>query len=379
LDSSRQIDRDPDRKPLRVGYISSDFRDHCQSFFTIPLLAHHDRSQFRVFCYCGARRLDAISRRIQGHADEWRNIWGLDDQRAARMIQDDRIDILVELNLHMAGNYLLVLARKPAPVQVTWLGYPGSTGVETIDYRITDPHLDPPGAGESFYSERSIHLPESFWCYDPLTSELAANQLPALTSGLVTFGCLNSFAKVNDRVLELWARVLSVVPGSRLLLICEAPSARKRTLEKLALHGIDSTRIEFSDRLSRQDYLKLYNRIDVALDTFPANGHTTSLDGLWMGVPVVTLPGQTAVSRGGLSIMSNLGLREFVAESEDGFVEIARATSADLRRLAELRLNLRSQMQRSPLMDGPRFARHMEQAYRQMWRRFCVADKLTSA
>jgi predicted O-linked N-acetylglucosamine transferase (SPINDLY family) len=172
---------------------------------------------------------------------------------------------------------------------------------------------------------------------------------------------------------------LSVVPGSRLLLICEAPSARKRTLEKLALHGIDSTRIEFSDRLSRQDYLKLYNRIDVALDTFPANGHTTSLDGLWMGVPVVTLPGQTAVSRGGLSIMSNLGLREFVAESEDGFVEIARATSADLRRLAELRLNLRSQMQRSPLMDGPRFARHMEQAYRQMWRRFCVADKLTSA
>ena len=196
---------DPERR-LRIGYVSPDFREHVDSFFAIPLLSNQDHRQFEVFCYGSVVRPDLLTERVRGYVDVWRNTVGLSDQQLADMIRSDQIDILVDLKLHTANNRLLVFARKPAPVQVCWLGYPGTTGLSTIDYRLTDPYLDPPGLFDAFYSEESIRLPDTFWCYDPLTDRPTVNALPALNNGVVTFGCLNNFCKINDECLALWRR-----------------------------------------------------------------------------------------------------------------------------------------------------------------------------
>jgi predicted O-linked N-acetylglucosamine transferase (SPINDLY family) len=256
-------------------------------------------------------------------------------------------------------------------VQVTFAGYPGSTGLEAIDYRLSDPYLDPPGLNDQFYSETSIRLPDSFWCYDPLVTELAVNALPAQTDGHVTFGCLNNFCKVNEPVLRLWAQVLKTVDRSRLMMLCPEGSHRQPLLDLLQREGIGPDRIELIAHRPRFQYLELYHRIDVGLDTFPYNGHTTSLDSFWMGVPVVTLVGQTVVGRGGLSQLSNLGLPELIAQTPEQYVRIAADLAGDLPRLAELRRTLRGRMEASPLMDAPRFARNIEAAYRQIWRTWC--------
>jgi len=284
------------------------------------------------------------------------------------MVRADRIDVLVDLSLHMAHHRLLVFARKPAPVQVSWLGYPSTTGLETIDYRLTDPFLDSVGAADSCYSEKSARLPETFWCYDPLNETLFPNDLPALRNGFIRFGCLNNFCKVNDGVLELWAKVLAAVAASRLLLLAPLGSARQKVLESFSRCGIESQRIEFVDFAARSKYLELYHRIDLGLETFPYNGHTTSLDSLWMGVPVVTLVGATAVGRAGWSQLSNLGLTELAAHAPQDFVRIASELANDLPRLSELRSTLRQRMATSPLMDAPRFARNIEAAYRRIWK-----------
>jgi predicted O-linked N-acetylglucosamine transferase (SPINDLY family) len=260
-----------------------------------------------------------------------------------------------------------VFAEKPAPIQVTWLGYPGTTGVKAMDYRLTDPYLDPAGT-DSFYTEQSIRLPEIFWCYDPLTDEPPVNPLPAEAAGFVTFGCLNNFCKVTDPVLDLWAQVLRSVPDSKLLLLAPVGSARTRVKARL---GLVSDRVEFAAYQPRCDYLELYHRIDIGLDTFPYNGHTTSLDALWMGVPVISRTGSTVVSRAGLSLMTNLGLPELVTEANDQFVHCAMSLANDRKRLAALRSGLRERMQRSPLMDAARFAKNVENAYRLMWRSWC--------
>src|SRR5271170_2447549 len=364
-------DRDPERK-LRIGFVSPDFYDHCQSFFTIPLLSHLNREQWEIYCYSNVLKPDAVTDRIRGHADAWRTITDVKDQDAAEMIRDDKIDILVDLTLHMALNRLLVFAYKPAPVQVTWLGYPGSTGLETMDYRLSDPYLDPPGTDLSVYSEQTLRLPETFWCYDPQTEEPPANDPSAAKNGFVTFGCLNNFAKVNARVPELWGKVMAACADSRLILLAPTGSARQRFLDQLKKHGIDPARVEFVDRMSRTDYLKLHQRIDIALDPFPCNGHTTSMDAIWMGVPVVTLTGNTAISRGGRSILSNIGVPELIAETPEEYVNIATKLAGDLPRLAELRRTLRGRMEASPLMDAKRFARNIEAAYREMWRKWCA-------
>ena len=297
---------------------------------------------------------------------------GLTDEAAARLVRDDQIDILIDLKLHTSGNRLLVFAQKPAPVQVTWLGYPGTTGLDTIDYRITDPYLDPKGVDEDKNWERPIRLPETFWCYDPLTTEPAVNAPPCLETGFVTFGCLNSFNKVNEQVLQLWARVLNSVDRSRLIILCPEGNHRQPLLDLLQRDGIDPLRIELITRRPRPQYLELYHRIDVGLDTFPYNGHTTSLDSFWMGVPVLTLVGKTSVGRAGVSQLTNLGLPELIAHAPEQYVRIAADLAKDLPRLAELRRTLRPRMQASPLMDAPRFARNVEAAYRQMWRNWCL-------
>jgi len=264
-----------------------------------------------------------------------------------------------------------VFARKPAPVQVSWLGYPGTTGLSTMDYRLSDPYLDPPGLFDAFCSEESIRLPETFWCYDPMTEGLPVNPLPALENGIVTFGCLNNFCKINEGCLSVWSQVLRAVPHSRLVFRTPPGEARERMRVGFDKEAIPASRVDFVERQPRPQYLELYRRIDLCLDPFPYNGHTTSLDALWMGVPTITIIGETVVGRAGLSQLSNLGLQELAAETPDQYVALAVQLAGDLPRLQELRSTLRERMRQSPLMDGARFARNMEHAYREMWRRWC--------
>jgi predicted O-linked N-acetylglucosamine transferase (SPINDLY family) len=362
---------DPERR-LRIGYVSPDFREHCQSLFTWPLLSRHDHGQFDIHCYARVPRPDALTERLRACADTWRDTVGQDDAQVAELVRADRIDILVDLTMHMANGRPLLFARKPAPVQVAWLAYPGTTGLAAMDYRLTDPYLDPPGQQDACYKETSIRLADTFWCYDPLTSAPQPGPLPALAEGRITFGCLNNPCKVTAAVLDLWARVLGAVPGSRLLLLSPEGAHRRGVLERLAAAGTAPDRVEFAPFLPRLDYLALHRRVDLGLDTFPYNGHTTSLDAFWMGVPVVTRIGATVVGRAGWSQLCNLDLRELAADSDEKFVYIASELAKDLPRLARLRGELRPRMEASPLMDGERFTRSLEGVYRDLWRRWCT-------
>jgi predicted O-linked N-acetylglucosamine transferase (SPINDLY family) len=338
------------------------------------LLAAHDHERFEIFCYSNVANPDATTDELRGHADAWRSITGVSDEDAARQIAADRIDVLVDLTMHMEGGRLPLFASKPAPVQICWLAYPGTTGLHAIDYRVTDPHLDPPGSDQSVYVERPLLLPDTFWCY---ASRCSANvgPLPADRTGVVTFGCLNNFAKVNGDVLDLWARVLGEVEGSRLVLLAPEGTARDRVRGRLEGAGVDAARIEFVGRRPQLDYMESYQGIDVALDTFPYGGHTTSLDALWMGVPVVTLVGDTVVGRAGVCYATNLGLPELLAHTADDFVRIARELATDRDRLRALRASLRARIEASPLMDAPRFARNLEAAYRGAWREWCAGAR----
>lgn len=368
---SHKNDRSSERR-LRIGYVSPDFQTHVQSLFTIPLLLNHDHQQFEIFCYSSADKQAILTDRIRGYADVWREVAALDDAALSEVIRRDQIDVLVDLTLHMTGRRLLAFARRPAPVQLCWLAYPGTTGLETMDYRLSDPFLDPTGASTEVYSEETIRLPDSFWCYDPLTDAVEVSSLPALAEGRITFGCLNHFRKVNDGVLRLWAKVLAAVPNSRLLLMAPAGSARERVRAIFEEEKVKLDRIEFVDRCGRLDYLRKYREIDICLDTFPYNGHTTSLDALWMGVPTVTLAGETAVGRAGVSQAMNLALPELIATTPEAYVRVSSSLAENVERLVELRATLRERMKRSPLMDGPRFARNLESIYRDIWRRFCA-------
>ena len=358
--------RDPDRR-LRIGYVSPNFRVHIDMCFTIPLFTHHNREQFEIFCYADLRRPDTFTERIGALADCWRPITGRGDAAVADLIRADRIDILVDLTMHTDNGRPLVFARKPAPVQVAWLAYPGTTGLSAMDYRLTDPYLDPDSELDCHYSERSIRLPDTFWCYDPLLDDVVPSGLPALANNFVTFGCLNNFCKVSDETLALWGKALANVANSRLILLCPATSDRQRVVDKLGEHNVAPERIEFVARLPRRDYFDRYRRIDICLDTLPYNGHTTSLDSFWVGVPVVTRVGPTVVGRGGWSQLCNLGLPELAAHDDDEFADIVTNLANDLPRLADLRRTLRGRMKQSPLMDAPRFAKNIENAYRQMW------------
>lgn len=366
----RPRDTAPNR-PLRAGYVSPDFRRHAAAFFLMPLLAALDPRQIQVVCYPHVAAPDDMTARferlVRSRGAAWHEIAPLSDDAAADRIRHDGIDILIDLTMHMEGNRLGIFARRPAPVQATWLAYPGTTGMAAIDYRLTDPHLDPPGEHDADYAEKSLRLPDTFWCYDPLEAESVVAPPPALAGHGATFGCLNNFCKINDGVLSLWARVLRAVDGSRLLLMAPEGQPRTRVLDRLAKEGIGPERMAFVAKQGRADYLRTYHQIDIGLDTFPYNGHTTSLDASWMGVPVVTLVGQTVVGRAGLSQLTNLGLQELVARTPDDYVRIAAQLAANPGRLRELRSSLRPRMQASPLMDAPRFARAMEAACRAMW------------
>jgi predicted O-linked N-acetylglucosamine transferase (SPINDLY family) len=361
----------PDRR-LRIGYVSADYYQSVCAHFILPLLASHDRERFELFCYADVIRPDAITHRMQPLADHWRNVVPLSDPQLAQQIQQDQIDVLVDLKVHTERNRLLVFARRPAPVQISWLGYPGTTGLQTIDYRLTDQYLDPPGMDESVYSEKCYRLPDCFWCYDPLEErEVHLNALPALSLQHFTFGCLNSFCKINDAVISLWARILKEVPASRLLLLADAGGHRQTTGRRFAELGVDASRIEFIPRGARRHYMLAYHRIDLGLDCFPYNGHTTSFDSMWMGVPLITMPGETAVSRAGWSQLNNIGLAELCAGSPELYVQLGVSWAKDREKLSKLRGELRGRMERSALMDARRFAANVEAAYRVAWGEWC--------
>ena len=369
-------DRSPDRA-LRIGYSSPNFRGHSVGLLIFPLLKHHDRENFQVYCYSDTPTKDQTTEAIRSTATCWRDTAALPDEQLAEQVRADRIDILVDLTLHMANNRMLTFARKPAPVQITYLGYASTTGLDSVDYRISDRFLDPPAAGgqptaiEDAYTEQTVCLPGPYWCFDPRTEQPPVNSSPAAARGYVTFGCLNNFCKVNEPLLELWAQIMSASANSHILIVAPPGDARGRVAQFMAGRGIDASRVEFADIVERSLYLQSYHRIDLCLDTFPYNGGTTTLEATWMGVPTISLSGQTAVSRGGLTILSHLGLSESATSSREKYVRAAVELAADRDKLARMRNELRERMRNSPLMDGRSFARDFEAAYRQMWRIWC--------
>jgi protein O-GlcNAc transferase len=359
---------------LRIGYVSADFREHPVAYFLEPILSSHDRTRFEVFCYADVRQPDAVSQRLRGYADQWRSLVGLSDAQAADLIRQDGIDVLVDLSGHTGGNRLLAFARKPAPVQASYLGYLGTTGLPAMDYNVTDTCADPPGLTEGHYQEQLVRLPECAFCYRPGPTPEVNAELPARQSGRVTFACLNAPAKLAEEVLALWSRILAAVPGSRLLLRTGVGRrAEERVRDALARGGLSPEQVSFAGRTaSRLDYLKLYQAVDLCLDPFPYNGVTTTCDALWMGVPVLGLAGDRSAARMGVRFLRNVGLEELIAQMPESYVRLAVELAGDLDRLAALRCGLRERMSRSPLMDAQGCAHRLETAYREMWDRWAA-------
>jgi len=381
---AHENDRNPDRR-LRVGYVSPDLREHTVTKFITAAIEHHDRDAFELFCYSDAETPDKITHKLQGLAEHWHDTRGMKDAVLDQLIRKDQIDILVDLRGHAADNRLTLFARKPAPVQVNMVGYFNTTGLATMDYRITDEHQDPPGMTEKYHTEKLIRLPHSCWCYTPAEDAPEVVEPPALKNGYITFGSLNKIVKVSEPCAKLWAHVLAAVPNSRLLVsaaeadpTCSAACPQGRTSrgnpirDGLARIGLLADRVDVLGKTATgRQYLQRFERIDVALDTFPFNGITTTCDGLWQGVPCVSLAGGTTVSRAGRSILRAANLPELAAGTPEAFVRAAAELAADLDRLRELRLCMRERLLASPLMDHRGFARHLEAAYRQMWRTWC--------
>jgi predicted O-linked N-acetylglucosamine transferase (SPINDLY family) len=367
LPAPRRPVSDPNRR-LKVGYVSGDFRVHTAAGFIELLLTHHDRNRVHVTCYPNMTRADEATERMRRLADAWRPVVSVPDSQMAEMVLADEIDILVDLSGHTAGNRLQLFARKPAPVQATLFGYPCTTGVKAIDYRITDTYADPPGETESLCVEKLLRLPEVAWVYHPPAFAPAPNALPSQSRRTFTFGCLNNPAKLSDGCVEAWAKVLKAVPRSRLVLLAgRSPSAARRTTERFTQLGVASDRLELVYRLPANEYFEAYQPIDLALDPFPFNGGVTTCDALWMGVPALTVAGKDYRSRQGVSLLNNLGLPEFVADSPEKLVELAATWSDQRESLADLRASLREMMEASPLTQAEKYVRNLEAAYREAW------------
>ncbi len=365
---------DPERR-LRIGYVSADFGYHPVGYFLAPVLPAHDRAAVEVFCYSAKPREDGMTRRLRAAADQWRSILGLDDAAAAALVAADGIDILVDLAGHTSGNRLPLFARKPAPVQATWAGYVGTTGLSAMDALIACPRHMPPGSDETAV-ERVVRLPDDYVCVLPREQAPEVGPLPALASGFITFGCFNNRIKLSGPVLALWARLLDRFPRARLLLKThqfDDAAVRAGLLAEFAALGGDPARVELSGSAPHFDFPAWYDRVDVALDPFPYSGGLTTLEALWMGVPVVTLGGgDRFCARHSVGHLTAAGLTELIAPTPDAYLDIAAGLAGDLPALAALRAGLRGRMAASPLCDGPRFARTLEAAYRDLWRRWCA-------
>jgi predicted O-linked N-acetylglucosamine transferase (SPINDLY family) len=358
------------QRRLRIGYVSPDFREHSVMFFIEPILARHDRQAFEVFCYANQPIADVVTTRLRSQADHWRDIYRMSDAETQELIRRDEIDILVDLAVHTQGNRLSLFARKPAPLQGTYLGYASTTGLSRIDFRITDPWVDPPNLTDAFHSEKLMRLPRTQWVYRPLADTPEVSPLPALHKGRLTFGVATNLAKISAPTIEMWAAALRAVGDATLVVKgtgMEDEATRQYFLDRFAQAGItaDGLRLEPSSPLA--EYLQWFSEVDLILDTFPFAGGTTSCHALYMGAPVVTGVGNTSVSRVGSSLLHNLGLAELIAETPQQFADIVRQLSADLPRLASLRESLRPRMQRSPLTDEARFVGDLESAYQRAW------------
>jgi len=352
---------------LHIGYVSSDFRRHAVAAFLLPLLRSHDRQRFRISCYDNGLQPDDVTELMRAQVDEFRTVVGVSDRALADLVGADGVDVLVDLNGHTARNRLPLFFLRPAAVQVTWLGYLCTTGIEAIDYRLTDGYADPPGTTEALYTETLWRLPETLWCYTAHSVAPPLQAPPHYTTGHVTFACLNNPAKVSPLALSTWAAILAAVPDSRLLLMTGSHADRMNEVSAFfEARGIARDRVEQNARLSLPAYLQMYQRADIALDSFPYSGGTTTCDALWMGLPVVTLAGDRAFARSGVSVLGNVGVPQWIASSPADYVRIATNLATDSKGLAPWRQNLRSRMQHSPLMDETRFARDIEAAFTAM-------------
>lgn len=366
----------PNRK-LNIGYVSSDFKHSSVAFFIEPVLASHHRQQFEVFCYSSVEEPDETTKRITKLLDNYRDISKLSYKQATELIRQDAIDILIDLSGYTFNNRLQIFTQKPSPVQVSWIGYPDTTGLGMMDYKIVDNHTDPPGMTEQFYTEKLIRLPDCFLCYLPFADSPECGSLPSLSKGSVTFGSFNNFSKISPDNFSLWSEILKRTPNSRFVLKAGALADRKTceyALDMFEKNGIDGERIElFSWLSSTEEHLALYNHVDIALDTFPYNGTTTTCEALWMGVPVIALAGKTHVSRVGASLLSNVGLPELIASTTEDYIETAVNLAHNMSKLQYLRENLRELMSRSPLTDIKRFIINLEDCYRSIWKQWCTS------
>lgn len=370
-------DRDPERR-LKVGFVSPDFHKHSVSFFFQPFLEQQRRglgAGTEYVCYSDVTSPDAVTRQLQGAAGQWVHAVGLSDEVLAQRVRDDGIDILFDLAGH-TGHRMLTFAEKPAPVQVAWLGYPNTTGLSAMDYRLTDAIADPEGEADLYHSEKLYRMPNGFLCYAPHEEAPKVAPLPAASNGFVTFGSFNNFAKATPEVILLWARLLQRVPASQLIMkgrsFADLPT-RRRCEDAFASHGIDPERVELRPwEEAAEGHLSIYGRVDIALDTFPYNGTTTTCEALWMGVPVVALRGERHAARVGAGILSRLSLDSLVAKDHEEYLRVACALAGDLERLASLRGSLRGIMAGSPLCDARSFAQSMDTACREIWRRWCL-------
>jgi protein O-GlcNAc transferase len=365
---------DPDRR-LRIGMVSGDFGNHPVGYFLEKVVENLEADSIELFAYETFRRTGELNQRLRRSIPHWCAASPADMpvEGLARRIRADGIDILIDLAGHTAHNRLPVFAWKPAPVQIAWLGYFATTGLAAMDYILADRWVLPPEE-EGGFVERPWRLPDSYYCFTPPDTPVDVNSLPSLQNGYITFGCFNKLTKVNERVIACWARILQATPGSRLFLKSKAlgnPSVAADYRERFVRHGIESGRLRLEGASPREAYLAAYHAVDIALDPFPFPGGTTSVEGLWMGVPVLTLTGDRFIGHQGETILQSAGLPEWIAENEDDYVAKAAAFASDPEQLAVLRAGLRDQVLASPLFDAPRFARNLEEALRGMWRKWC--------
>jgi predicted O-linked N-acetylglucosamine transferase (SPINDLY family) len=365
-------DRSPERR-LRVGYVSPDLCKHPVAYFIEPVLAHHRPEQVEAICYAEVPFPDAVTARLRSLARGWRSTCGLTDAQVADLVTADGIDILVDLAGHSAGNRLRAFAHRPAPVQVTYLGYPNTTGLATVDYRLTDAVADPPGE-PTWHTEELVRLPGVFCCYAPPADAPAVTPLPGARTGRLTFGSLHNVNKLNAPVLDLWCAILKAVPSARLLVYRHTltGSARDYLARQLTERGIGPERFDLRHQAAGPGHLGVYGEVDVSLDVFPWSGHTTACESLWMGVPVLTLFGSRHAGRMAASLLTGLGLTDWIARTPEEYLARAVQIAGDLDRLALLRSSLRDRLRAAPLCDGPAFVRHLEDAHRWMWRHWCA-------
>jgi len=364
-----------EKRKLRIGYVSPDFKKHSVAFFIEPIIENHDREKFEIHCYYLQKYVDGFTERFKNMSDKWVEAANLNTSALAQEIYNDKIDILVDLSGHTGNNRLPLFAHKPAPIQMTYLGYPDTTGLSTVDYRLVDQYVEPPEEDGLYTTEKPLRMPHSYFCYTPIEKCPATGNTAALKNGYITFGSFNNYAKVSDAIVDVWAAVLKAIPTANFLLKNQAlkdPDTWEHFKSRMEQRGIDTHRLHYAKfAKSTQDHLRVYQKVDVALDSFPYNGATTTFEALWMGVPVVTLVGDTHVSRVGKSILATLGFDNLIADTPEAFVTICQTLANDIDYIQNFRQTIREKMQASPLMDAKTFTKQLEEIYQRIWNNWC--------